>query len=374
MHRLDAAAAAARTDRAGRAMTLMLASVSDAAEAAVALDAGADVIDLIPPAQAAPGGVAPALTAAIVAQLGGRCVVSALAGDLAAEPPALAAAVRALAAAGAGWIRVGLPAGDDLPARLAVLTPLSRNIRLIGMLYADEQADFTAVAALAAAGFAGAMLDTPPPQGGRLLDQLDLPALARFVAACGTGGLLCGLAGALETPDLPRLLLLAPGLLLCRAAPGARGRAGWIDPARLRLLRALIPAPTTADRAAARGGPVTAAVTDTLFVRDFVLPVEIGAYSSERGRTHRVRFDVSVLVARAGPTRDMRDVYSYDLISDGIRILVAAGHVDFVETLAERIAAMLLGDARVVKAMVQVTKLETGSGEVGVAIERSRAP
>ena len=115
-----------------------------------------------------------------------------------------------------------------------------------------------------------------------------------------------------------------------------------------------------------------------MFVRELVLPVRIGAYAHEHDKPQRVRFDVTLQVARpvangrVVPVRDLRDIYSYDIIGDGIRMLVASGHVDLVETLAEQIAALLLADPRVISAAVEVTKLETGSGAVGVAIERSR--
>jgi dihydroneopterin aldolase len=44
-----------------------------------------------------------------------------------------------------------------------------------------------------------------------------------------------------------------------------------------------------------------------------------------------------------------------------------------VETLAEQIAGLVLAHPWVVRVSVQVAKLDTGSGTVGVAIERSRA-
>jgi dihydroneopterin aldolase len=69
----------------------------------------------------------------------------------------------------------------------------------------------------------------------------------------------------------------------------------------------------------------------------------------------------------------MRDVFSYDLITDGIRMLTASGHISLVETLAERIAAMVLVHPRVTRVVVRVQKLETGFGTVGVEIERTRA-
>lgn len=371
-------------------MTLMLASVTGPEEATIALEAGADVIDLKDPARGALGAVAPEVVRATVAFVAGRRTVSAVAGDLPLAPDAVVAAVTALAEAGAEWVKLGLFPGGDLAGTLRALAPLARRVRLVGMLLADLDPDFTTLAALAEAGFAGAMLDTARKGAGRLLTHCDLPALARFVALCRAHGLFCGLAGALEPPDIPRLLVLEPGLLGFRGALCAEGRAGPIAAEQVRLIRALIPPERAAEgngaadwRVLARGYAPEAlgdpSMTDQVFVRDLVLPVAIGVYAHEHGKTQRVRFDISVQVARPAadgrvrPTRDLRDIYSYDIISDGIRMLVAAGHVDLVETLAERIAALLLADPRVVQARVQVTKLETGSGGVGVAIERTRA-
>ncbi len=370
-------------------MTLMLASVTGPEEAAIALDGGADVIDLKDPAQGALGAVPLAAVRATVASVAGRRPVSAVAGNLPVRPDTVLPAVHALAEAGAGWVKLGLFPGGDVAATLRALAPLAARVRLVGVLFADRDPDFSLPAALASAGFAGAMLDTEGKDAGRLLTHCELPTLARFVALCRAHGLLSGLAGRLEPPDVPRLLVLQPGLLGFRGALCAEGRAGPLDPARVHLVRALIPPErrpgngAEADwRVLAHGyapdRPGDPALTDRVFVRDLVLPVRIGAYAHEHGQPQRVRFDVCVRVVRPAadgrvqPARDMRDVYSYDIISDGIRMLIAAGHVDLVETLAEQIAALLLGDARVVTASVQVTKLDTGSGRVGVAIERSR--
>ena len=114
--------------------------------------------------------------------------------------------------------------------------------------------------------------------------------------------------------------------------------------------------------------------SDRVFVEDLVLPVFIGAYARERTAPQRVRFGVDAWVMRAGRVaEDMRDVFSYDLIVDAIRMLIEAGHIALVETLAERIAAMVLAHPRVTKVVVRVQKLETGMGTVGIEIERRRA-
>ena len=167
---------------------------------------------------------------------------------------------------------------------------------------------------------------------------------------------------------------------------GAAGRTGAIDPEAVQEIRALIPPEAGANngigvdhRLLSAHGYVPdltgdPALMDRVFVRDLVLPVHMGAYAHERRAAQRVRFDVDAMIGRAPqPTHDMRDVFSYDVISDGIRLLVDSGHVPLVETLAERIAAMLLAYPRVLKVRVQVEKLDVGSGTLGVEIRRARS-
>ena len=110
-----------------------------------------------------------------------------------------------------------------------------------------------------------------------------------------------------------------------------------------------------------------------MFVHDFVLPVRIGTYAREREKPQDVRFSVDARVLRAGHSpEDMRDVFSYDIITDSIRMIVAQDHIPLVEMLAERIAAVVLAHPRVVSATVRVEKLNVGPGSVGVEITRER--
>jgi (5-formylfuran-3-yl)methyl phosphate synthase len=368
-------------------MTRMLASVTGPEEAEVALAGGADIIDLKDPARGALGAVDAATVRATVALAGERRPVSAVTGDLPMEPGTVADAVVAIAGTGVEFVKLGVFPGGDPAAVIRGLALIAKSVRLIAVLFADSAPDLGLLPALAEAGFAGAMLDTArkgADGGGRLLDHLPPPALRRFVAACREKGLLCGLAGALEPPDIPRLLLLQPDVLGFRGALCEGGRRdGSLDPARVALVRGLIP------REAPAGGGVTqlhilgtrgfapdpddVSQTDRIFVHDLVLPVHIGAYAREHGAAQPVRFAVDAWVARPGrPVQDLRDVVSYDLIADGIRLLADSGHVELVETLAEQVAALLLAHRRVVRVRVRLEKLETGSGVVGVAIERTR--
>jgi dihydroneopterin aldolase len=371
-------------------MTLLLASVTGPAEAEIAVTQGADIVDLKDPARGALGAVPADVVRAAVARVAGRRPTSAVCGDLPMEPEGLVAAVNAMAATGVDYVKVGLFPGARREDCIRALSDVARTVRVIGVMFADRNADAALVPLMAQSGFAGAMLDTAAKAEGRLLHHWDITALGDFAASCRTHGLMAGLAGALETPDIPRLLLLHPDVLGFRTALCAnRDRTNGIDPEAVAVVRGLIPLdPRSAAHTdvngpkvdyrllAARGYSVDAdeqAPTDRIFVRDFVLPVHVGAYAHERGHPQRVRFDVDVRVLRPGhAVEDMRDVFSYDLIVDGIRVLVAHEHFAFVEMLAERIAGSLLTHPRVRSITVKVEKLEIGPGGVGVEITRER--
>lgn len=111
---------------------------------------------------------------------------------------------------------------------------------------------------------------------------------------------------------------------------------------------------------------------DRIFVRDYVLPIHIGVYPEEQGVTQKVGFSVEAEVATSGAARhdQIAEVPSYDDILKGIRAIVGAGHINLVETLAERIAAHCLLDKRIVQVRVRIEKLERGPAAVGVEIVR----
>jgi dihydroneopterin aldolase len=364
----------------------MLASVNGPQEAEIALAGGADILDLKDPAQGALGAVTREAVRATVETIAHRRPVSAVAGDLPMQPGRVAATVRDIAETGVDFVKLGIFPGGDPAGCIAALTDDARRIKLVAVFFADASPDLSLLPLLKRAGFAGAMLDTQGKTSGRLLDHFSMPGLSSFVEQTRALGLMAGLAGSLEPPDVPRLLVLAPDLLGFRGALCKGGRAAAIDLGCVQAIRALIPPelPVQGMRdvdyrlLAARGYTPAAADADApvdlVSVEDFVLPVFIGAYARERDARQQVRFAVTASVMRAGRTaEDMRDVFSYDLITDGIRLLTGSGHVGLVETLAERIAAMVLAHPRVAKVMVRVQKLETGSGTVGVEIERTRS-
>jgi dihydroneopterin aldolase len=365
----------------------MLASVTGPEEADIAVRQGADIVDL-KDVGAGFGTVTPEVVRATVAAVGRRRPVSAVVGERAADVERIAATAWALAEAGASYIKIGLSPDRQRDDLIRMLAPLARSAKLIGVMFADDRADSALIPVMEQSGFAGVMLDTARKTGARLLDHMDITELALFVDAAHANGLMAGLAGSLETPDIPRLLPLAPDVLgFRRALCVDHDRNGRIDPDAVAAVRALIPADTLTRHhggeavpkvdyrvLAARGYSIDSdkedAAIDRIFVRDFDLPVSIGSYFHERAKPQHVRFNVEARIYRGDRiAEDMRDVFSYDLIKDSIRMVVAQEHIALVETLAERIAALLLTYPRVAGVTVRVEKLDIGAG---VEIVRER--
>jgi len=103
-------------------------------------------------------------------------------------------------------------------------------------------------------------------------------------------------------------------------------------------------------------------IGDSIFVRDFIVDCNVGVYAEEQGVTQRVRFTVE---ARLSPDvfsveDEMAEVPSYADIIDIIVELARGGHIKLVETFAERIAARVLADQRIVAVRVMLEKLERG--------------
>ncbi len=366
-------------------MTRMLASVADAAEAEAVLQLGADVVDLKDPRRGALGAVPLDAARAAIAAIARRSETSAALGDPPYDEDALLAGARALAAMGVDYVKLAVDA-PTLNRLGHSLSGLARDVGVVGMMFADEKPDFALLAKLSALGFKGAMLDTRDKTRGRLIAHLDVVSLGQFCSECRALNLISGLAGSLEAPDVPRLLLLGPDVLGFRGAfCRAHDRKGAIDPQAVALIRDLIPrerpdpdaSPKIDWRLLARGiigGRDQEGELDRVFVRDFVVSAGIGAYDFERGVRQRVVFDVEALVRRAGAhVDDMRSIFSYDVILDAIRLVVGRGHVDFVETLAEEVAAVLLQQTRVRSIRVNIRKLDVIEGEVGIEIRRERA-
>lgn len=219
-------------------MTGMLASVSNLDEALLVEGLGVDVVDLKQPARGALGALDLDSVAAIVAALRPQTVVSATVGDLPMQADTVLEAVVAMAATGVDYVKIGFFPGGDWPGCIDRLAALTANQRLIAVLFADTRPDFSAVAALADAGFSGVMLDTMDKSAGSLLQWLTRDQLREFVGLARSRSLLTGLAGSLRLEDIATLLPLNADYLGFRGALCQRHqRVAELDADRVKAIR-----------------------------------------------------------------------------------------------------------------------------------------
>ena len=114
-----------------------------------------------------------------------------------------------------------------------------------------------------------------------------------------------------------------------------------------------------------------------VFVRDLTMLALIGIHDAEKIKPQRVvvNIDLSVHESLAPMPDDISHVVSYEIIVKKCEAIVAEGHVNLVETLAEKFAEACLKDKRVVAARVRIEKPDIipNAKSVGVEIERQRA-
>lgn len=115
-----------------------------------------------------------------------------------------------------------------------------------------------------------------------------------------------------------------------------------------------------------------------VFIRDLILPCNIGVHRHELTAPQRVRINLDLTVRDGDiPINDsLRNVVCYGEVVTGVRLIVDAGHINLVETLAERLAGFCLKDPRVESVRVRVEKLDVfpDVASVGTEIVRTRTP
>ena len=113
-----------------------------------------------------------------------------------------------------------------------------------------------------------------------------------------------------------------------------------------------------------------------VFVNRLAVEASIGIHPHERENKQTIwlTIDAGVLEESATPEA-IGDVVCYEDICKLATALATDGHIDLVETLAERIADRLMEDPRLVQIRVQIEKPQAiaQAASVGIAISRLRS-
>ena len=115
---------------------------------------------------------------------------------------------------------------------------------------------------------------------------------------------------------------------------------------------------------------------DTLFVTNLCVEAIIGIHPHERANTQQIliSFEVFGDTRKAAASDNIADAVDYHAASERITELVSASRFQLIESLAERIANLLLAEYPVSRVAVEVRKpAAVGQAEtVGLRIERSK--
>lgn len=117
---------------------------------------------------------------------------------------------------------------------------------------------------------------------------------------------------------------------------------------------------------------------DKIFLNELKIETVIGIWEWERKirQTVIIDLEMSADIAKAAATDDVKDTLNYKSVAKRIQSFVAESSFQLVETLAERIAAIVRDEFGVAWVKVRVNKVGAirGSRDVGILIERGQWP
>ena len=117
---------------------------------------------------------------------------------------------------------------------------------------------------------------------------------------------------------------------------------------------------------------------DIIFIEALRVETVIGVYDWERRIRQPVVIDLEMEtdIARAAASDDVADSLDYKSVSKRVQQFVTESSFFLVETLTERIAALILDEFAVPWVRVKLNKVGAlrGAAGVGIMIERGRKP
>ena len=117
-------------------------------------------------------------------------------------------------------------------------------------------------------------------------------------------------------------------------------------------------------------------VMDTVFIRDLRIETVIGIYDWEREIRQTVCLDLEMAtdIRQAAQSDSIEDTLDYKSVAKRLIQFVGDSEFQLVETLAERVAEIVIKEFDVPQVKLRLSKpgAVTGSQDVGVIIERSQ--
>lgn len=113
---------------------------------------------------------------------------------------------------------------------------------------------------------------------------------------------------------------------------------------------------------------------DIIYLKDLRIDTVIGIYEWERRIKQTLVFDIEMAAdtGKAAQSDSIDDTVSYEAVANRLTGYVGASEFELIETLAERVAGILLDEFKVRWCRVRLNKhgAVRGARDVGIIIER----
>lgn len=115
---------------------------------------------------------------------------------------------------------------------------------------------------------------------------------------------------------------------------------------------------------------------DIVYISELTVATQIGVFEWEKRIKQKLVLDLELAtdVVRAAASDDIADAINYKAVADRVTELLEAGAFQLIETVAERVAQLVLQEfgAAWVKVKVAKPRILRNAREVGIVIERRR--
>ena len=115
---------------------------------------------------------------------------------------------------------------------------------------------------------------------------------------------------------------------------------------------------------------------DTIFLRDLEIDATIGVYEWEKRIRQKVcvNLEMAADITPAATSHSMDDTLDYKAVAKRIVQFVEASHYELIESLIEKVAAMLIEEFNIPWLRITISKPRAvrGARDVGITIERGK--
>lgn len=225
--------------------TQLLISVTSIKEAKIALENGADIIDLKDPNTGALGALPISIVNEIVAyvrQHNAKRLISATIGDIPMAAEEIVPKINALLSTQVDFIKIGFFEAAEYQSSLEALKKVTQaGANLIAVLFAENHYSDALLAAIKHAGFKGVMLDTAKKNGLTLCHYYSVDACQKLAEKVAALAMHFGLAGSINAEDIATLRSINPSYMGFRGAVCERNqRTLTLNAEKLRVVRKLL--------------------------------------------------------------------------------------------------------------------------------------